>query len=147
MGVSAQVWLQQAVLASCLCPPALQGPFCHDRWLTGSLTVPWWHHSVQGKARILFPSCLAWKTVGPLLHLSPLGDGPHWALSPPGLAVSREKGEHQHVSLCRTYINISYCFYFLLSMEDIQVWRAGSLAELVLLRFQMLSSLVEEQQG
>lgn len=44
-------------------------------------------------------------------------------------------------------MNITYCFYFLLSTEDIQVWRARSLAELVLLRFQMLSSPVEEQQG
>lgn len=61
--------------------------------------------------------------------------------------MSRGKGEHQHVSLCRSYINITYCFYFLLSMEDIQVWRARSLAELVLLRFRMLSSAVEEQQG
>lgn len=39
------------------------------------------------------------------------------------------KREHQHVSLCRTYDSITYCFYFLLSMEDIQVWRSGSLAE------------------
>lgn len=74
-------------------------------------------------------------------------DGPCRAASTPRLAVSRGKGEHQHISLCRTYINITYCFYFLLSMEDIQVWRAGSLAELVLLRFGMLYSPVEEQQG
>lgn len=74
-------------------------------------------------------------------------DGPCRAVSLPRLAVSRGKGEHQHISLCRTYINITYCFYFLLSIEDIQVWRAGSLAELVLLRFGMLYSPVEEQQG
>ena len=76
-----------------------------------------------------------------------MGDGRHRAASPPRLAVSRGKGEHQHVSLCKTYINITYCFYFLLSIEDIQVWRAGSLAELVLSMFQMLSSPVEEQRG
>lgn len=48
-GVSGWVWLQQTVLASCPCPLALQSPFCHDRWVTGALTMPWWHHSLQEK--------------------------------------------------------------------------------------------------
>lgn len=41
-------------------------------------------------------------------------------------------------------LSITCCFYFLQSMGGIQVWRAGSLAELVLLGFQLLCTSVEE---
>lgn len=146
-GVSAWFWLQPAALASHPCPPALQGPFCHDRWVTGALAIPWWHRPPRKEANPV--SILPFlEDPGP----SPVpgavgGDEPCQAASPTGLAVSRGKGEHQHVSLCRTYINVTYCFYFLLSMEDIQIWRAGGLAELVLSRFWMLSSPVEEQRN
>lgn len=46
---SAWVRFQKTVLASWPCPPALQAPFCHGRWVTGALAVPWRHQSLHGK--------------------------------------------------------------------------------------------------
>lgn len=88
----------------------------------------------------IFPSCLAWKRLGPLLHPWP------WGLRGCNLLQAdcgqRERRASPHFSL--EDLNITCCFYFLQSMESIQVWRAGSLAELILSGFQLLSSPVEE---
>lgn len=53
---------------------------------------------------------------------------PQRTRAPPGFAVSRGKGEQQHISHGGTYRNVAYCFYFQLSTEDTRVRRAGSLA-------------------
>lgn len=57
----------------------------------------------------------------------------------------RERRASPHSSL--EDLNTTCYFYFLQSIEGIQGWRAGSLAELVLSGFQLLSSPVEEYYG